>query len=314
MVIDRIRVLALLTAACAPASAELSWLYTFGSKEGIHPPKVLNRRPATLAMGRSEHPWGLGYPVAVATDLRGRVWITDSGTGSIHVFDRSTGAYREIRKAGDALLQQPAGIVADPQGRIYAVDSAAAAVYVFDQTGEYDRSLLKRGSRILERPTAIAVSDDGRTIYVADPARNAVVELNREGEVDNVIDLPPELRDPVAISVVHNQICVLGDSQHRVQVFSPAGIARGELRWEGIQAPSAFAWSPDRRRFLVANPRWTVVQVFDEEARESGAFGQAGDGVDQVRRIDALYVDSQGLIYEVDSHNGKVLVFADRDP
>jgi len=42
-----------------------------------------------------------------------------------------------------------------------------------------------------------------------------------------------------------------------------------------------------------------------------GVFGQLGEGVDQVERVDSLYAGRNGLIYLVDSHDGKVLVFGE---
>jgi len=302
---------ATLASGQAPPSVELRHLYTFGSKKGIHPPTVLNRRPATVPLGKGENPYGLVFPVAVVTDLRRRVWIADSGTASVHVFDIATGAYREIRRVGDVPLRQPSGLAVDPQGRIFLSDSGSGRVFVFDEAGEFDHLLWKLRERLLESPAAIAISEDGRTVYVADPPRNVVVALNREGEVNGTIQLPPELGEPAALSVVDNQIYVLGNRQHRVGIFSPGGNQRGEVRWDGIQFPSAFTYDAERRRFLVANPRWMIVEIFNDEGRNLGAFGQLGAGVDQMERVDSLYVDPQGLHYLVDSHHGKVLVFAD---
>jgi sugar lactone lactonase YvrE len=251
------------------------------------------------------------FPVAVVTDLRRRVWIADSGTASVHVFDLATGAYREIHRLGEVPLRQPSGLAVDRQGRIFLSDAGSGRVFAFDEAGEFDHLLWKPRDHPLESPAAIAISEDGRTIYVADPPRNVVVALNREGEVDATIQLPPEFGEPEAISVVDNQIYVLGNRQRRVGIFSPAGKLRGESRWDGIRLPSAFTYDAGRRRFLVANPRWTHVGIFDDEGRNLGAFGQLGEGVDQVQRIEALHVDPQGLHYVVDSHHGKVLVFAD---
>jgi sugar lactone lactonase YvrE len=295
--------------AQAPPPVEFRHLYTFGSKEGIHPPTVLNRKPATAVFGKAENPYGLVFPVTVATDLRGRVWITDSGTASVHVFDVPTGAYHEIRRVGDAPLRQPSGLAADGQGRIFLTDSGTGAVFMFDEKGEFQHALLKPGEHFLEGPTAIALSEDGKTIYVADPPKNVVVELNREGEVNGTINLPPELGEPSAICVIHNQVYVLGSRQHKVGIFSPDGTQRGESRWDGIQSPSAFTYDAGRQRFVVANPRWMIVEIFNEEGQNLGAFGQLGEGVDQMQRVDSLYVDPQGLLYLVDSHHGKVLVF-----
>ena len=305
---------AALASGQAPPSVEFRHLYTFGSKHGIHPPTVLNRRPATALLGKAENPYGLVFPVAVVTDLRGRVWITDSGTASVHVFDVATGAYREIRRVADVPLRQPSGLAVDGQGRIFLTDSGSGGVFAFDEKGEFGHTLLKPRERLMESPTAIAISEDGKTIYVADPPKNVVVELNREGEVNGVINLPPELGEPAAISVINNQVYVLGNRQHKVGIFSPGGTQRGESHWDGIQFPSAFAYDAARRRFLVANPRYMIVEIFNQEGQNLGAFGQLGVGVDQMQRVDSLYVDPQGLLYLVDSHHGKVLVFSDSPP
>ena len=293
---------------------EFRHLYTFGSRQGIHPNNLLSRRPLIAALGRGEHPWGLGYPVAVTTDFRNRLWITDSATCSVHVFDKKAGAYREIRRVGGVPLEQPSGIAADAQGRVYLADSGNGGVFVFDEKGEYDRMLVKPGKEILEKPTAVALSENGRTVYVADPPRNVVVAFNQEGEVNLTIQLPPELSEPSAISVADNQIYVLGNRQHKVMVFTPAGRPRGERRWDDNPFPSAIAYDGRNSRFLVADPRWAVVQVFDDAGRNVGVFGQLGEGVDQVERVDFLYAGRNGLIYLVDSHDGKVLVFGESRP
>lgn len=294
-----------------PLSVEFRHVCTFGSKAGIHPPRVFNRKLAVAAVGKGTYPYGLGYPVGVATDLQHRVWITDSATASIHVFDRISGGYREIKSAGGVPFEQPTGITADDQGYIYVTDSGTGGVYVFDEKGEYDRSLVKRGQRVLDKPSAIVVSENRRTIYVADPPRNAVLALNQEGEVNRTIDMPPEISEPVALSLIDNQLYVLGGRFHKVGIFTHNGSLRAQLQWDGVGLPTAFAYDGERKRFVVANPRFMITQVFDEEGRNVGSFGRQGEGVDQVERIDSVHIDSLGMVYVVDSHHGKVLVFAE---
>ncbi len=301
---------AIVTVGQAPQEVDFRHLYTFGSKEGIHPPGILNRKGARAVLGNAEHPFGLVFPVGVTTDLHNRVWIADSGTNSIHVFDTMSGGYREIRRVEEITLRQPSGIASDSQGRVYVADAVAGCILVFDENGEYDHALMKR-DRVMESPGALAISEDGKSIYVADPPRNVVVELNREGEVNSTIQLPPELHDPTSLAVIHNQIYVLGSQQHRVGIFSPGGRQRGELRWEGIAFPTAFAFDAARNHFMAANPRWMIVQAFDEEGINLGAFGQKGEAVDQMQRVDALHVDARGRVFVVDSRHGKVLVFGD---
>jgi sugar lactone lactonase YvrE len=296
----------------AARPADLFHLYTFGSPHGIHPPRLLNRKAAIGALGRPGNPNGLVYPTAVTTDLQGRAWIADSGTASVHIFDQSNGGYREIHNLAGVPFERPSGIASDDQGRVYLSDSGSGAVYVFDEHGEYDHALVKRGSGLLTAPAAIALSSDNRTIYVADPPRNTIVALNREGEINGLITLPPELAGIGSLAVVQNQLYLLGTQRFHVGIFSPAGKPRGEIQWEGVAYPTAFAYDSDRHQFLVANPRWMVVQVFNEAGGNLGVFGQLGEGVDQMRGVDYLYIDRKGLIYVVDSKHGKVLVFGEK--
>lgn len=291
---------------------QIQHLCTYGSKHGIHPPKVLNRRPARAAIGDDEHPYGLGFPEGVVTDAKHRVWIADSGTASVHVFDPATKAYREIRRAGDATLQRPTGLTMDRQGYIYLTDAGSGGVFVFDQSGEFDRALIpKKSGRILEAPTSIAPSEDGRTIFVADPPRKIIVALNREGESVGKIGSAESPIDALSLSVVGSEIYELDQRSHKVEVFSFSGMLRRELEWDGVALPSAFAYDRRRDLFFVVNPRWMVIDVFTGSGKNLSAFGQYGDEVHQMKRVDALYVDPEGLIYVIDSHDGKVLVFGE---
>ncbi|MDE3198488.1 MAG: hypothetical protein KGN84_19220, partial [Acidobacteriota bacterium] len=136
-------------AGTAP-SLEYRHVATYGSREGIHTPEALNRRPAKTAFGEGDFPWGIGVPNGVCTDLKGRLWITDSGVSAIHIFDRANNGYRQIRRAGDLTLRQPSGIVSDAAGRVYVTDAATGEVFVFDPDGVFDRSLIpRRAGRLL---------------------------------------------------------------------------------------------------------------------------------------------------------------------
>lgn len=311
-----IRALTLLWIALASAQTirELQYQYrcTYGSKHGIHPSKVLNKRAARAALGDDEHPYGLGYPTGVVADKRHRIWIADSGTASVHVFDPETKAYREFRRAGDVMLQQPSGLATDRQGYVYLTDAATGGLYAFDPAGEFDRSLIsKRSSRPLESPTAIAISDDGFTIFVADPPKKVIVAFNREGEEIGRIGSVDVPIDALSISVVGNEIYALDRRLHKFLAFSVSGKFRRELDWDGILMPSAFAYDKWRKLYFVANPRWMVIDIFSADGRNLGAFGQLGDAVHQMKGIDAIYVDPEGVVYAVDSHQGKVLIFSE---
>jgi DNA-binding beta-propeller fold protein YncE len=299
--------LPILILAALAGDLEFRHVATYGSKNGIHPPKVLNRRAPKAAVGESEHPYGLGYPTAVVTDSKDRIWIADSGTSSIHVFDPQTGGYREIRRVGDTTLSQPSGLAIDRQGYIYVTDTAAGAVYAFDPSGEFDRSLIPRKSgKILEGPTNIAASEDGRILFVADPPRKTILALNREGESIGTIG-PIE---PISIAVAGNELLALDGPTRQVNVFSFSGLFRRKLEWDEVRLPSAIAYDRPRGFFFVSNPRWMVVDVFASEGKNLTAFGRYGDAVEQMKSVTALWVAPNGTVFVIDSQGGKILVFA----
>ena len=285
-------------------------LYTFGTRDGIHPPKVLNRKAANTAFGRGEFPWGIGSPQSVVTDRQGRVWISDSGTGSVHVFDPEPGTYREIRRVGEATLQSPSGMIADAVGRIYLADAATGGVYVFDETGEFDRTLIpRRAGRLLETPVSLALSADGSALFVLDAGKQCVVTLNREGEQTAFFHLPREMHQPVWLSVIRTQVDVLGSFPNLVEEFSPAGKLRGETRWDDIRVPGPFVCDERLSGCAVVDAGHMVVRIYDEAGHPVTSFGQRGDGLDQMQRVDAIHVDAKGRVYLADALHGRVLVF-----
>lgn len=303
--------LSLMAAGQEQGNPQYRHLYTFGTREGIHPPKILNRKAANTAFGRGEFPWGIGSPQGVVTDRKGRVWISDSGTGSVHVFDLDAGSYHEIRRVGDATLQSPSGITEDAVGRIYLADAASGGVYVFDENGDFDRSLIpRRAGRLLENPVAVALSADGSALFVLDAGRQCVVTLNREGEQTAFFVLPQEMHQPVWLSVIHNQVNVLGSFRHMVEAFSPAGKLRGETKWDDIRVPGPFVCGEQLPGCAVVDAGHMVVKVYDESGFAVTSFGQRGVAVDQVQRVDAIHVDAKGRVYLTDTLNGKVVVFA----
>jgi DNA-binding beta-propeller fold protein YncE len=293
-----------------PAEIVYQHIATYGSKEGIHPPRIVNRKSIKAAIGEGEHPYGLGFPSSAVMDPKHRLWIADSGTSSVHIFDPPTGSYREIRRAGDSELRQPSGLATDRQGYIYLTDSALGAVFVFDQEGEFDRPLIsKKSGHLLDTPDLIAASEDGRAIYVADAARRHLIAFNREGELITTIGNDETPIDALAIAVIGSEIHVLDRISHKIRVFSAGGVLRREWEWPEVRLPSAFAWDRRRELYFVVNPRWMAIQIFDRDGHNVGSFGNYGDSVQQMKAVQSLYVDADGHVVAVDSHSGKVLVF-----
>ncbi|MDE3197013.1 MAG: hypothetical protein KGN84_11750, partial [Acidobacteriota bacterium] len=165
---------------------------------------------------------------------------------------------------------------------------------------------------LLNRPVSIALPEDGKAVFVVDADANKIVAFDREGEETAWFPLPRELTQPASIVVAHNQVQVLGSFLHIAGEFSPSGTYRGHVDWDGVRRPGAFTYDPVKKRYFVTDLSLMIVKVFGEDGNLIAAFGQRGEQVDQMERVDSIYVDREGAVYLTDSLHGKVLVFAER--
>ena len=146
--------------------------------------KPLSGSPRTWEPGR------LSYPVDVAVDRDGTVYVADFYNDSISVF---TPDGEFIRRFPDPYAPTGKGssgndgggiavtAVAVADGQVYATD--AYQVFVFTVEGELVRQFGRPGGGPdgLDRPGGIAVDRDGR-IYVSDSNQNRVIAFSPEGE------------------------------------------------------------------------------------------------------------------------------------
>jgi DNA-binding beta-propeller fold protein YncE len=291
-------------------AAEFEYLFTLGAKSGVNPAPKMAGRFGKLFFGAPERISPLMVPAAVAVDREDRVWITDRGAASVHMFDLIEGQYKLLRGADKIAFQCPSGIDSDVNGSIYVADACSGLVFVFDREGSFVRLLVSnRAKQLLQGPTSMAVAPDLKSIYLADPPQHKVLVLNQEGQL---IQEWRGFDTPSALALTREKAFVLDTARHHVQVFSLSGKPMGSLTWPQAREPSAFAVDPERKLFFVGDPRFETVQVFDERGSSIGAFGQSGSGAGEVRVPSGIHIDFRGRIYVVDPLNGKVLVFRER--
>src|SRR3990172_1294775 len=108
-------------------------------------------------------------PAAIVA-RNGRIYVADTGTHTIVVFDVARRKLFRfgVREPGNLL--KPAGLALDGEMNVYVADSKWRKVMVYDSLGLFQRTV---GSpEDLERPTGVAVSRDGERVYVIDRAHN----------------------------------------------------------------------------------------------------------------------------------------------
>ena len=306
MILTLLPVLAAPVRGGEPVKYEL--LRVLGSSGGVRPPERFGGRYGKLLFGKPAPP--LRVPDSVAVDPEGRVWITDRGTKSVHMFDNGRNRFKVIGGAGQLDFQCPAGIDSDSMGFVFVADRCLGRIFVFDRDAKFARFLAGgQAGLVLKRPTALAVSRDRKMIFVLDEACGKLVVLNAEGERLRGWDVPSEPGRSGAVAVSGGKAYVLGGKRNEIHMYSSTGSFLGVLKWDQARNVGAFAYDHDRRVFYAGDGLFRTILAFAESGDVIGAFGQTGPGPAQMESIESIYVDAAGRIYVVDSRNAKVLVF-----
>jgi DNA-binding beta-propeller fold protein YncE len=213
-------------------------------------------------------------PQCVAVDTQDNIYVTDSQSGKIFVFD-ANGKYRRVigsLKGGEGYFKRPTGI---------AVDSAAQRIYVTDTLRN--------------------------KIFMMDMQGSVLQTIGKTGTGDGEFNYPTELR-------LHgNDLAVVDAMNFRVQVFGRSGTFRYAIGKIGDGAgwmfrPKGIGFDSESHLY-VADGEWGVVQVFDEQGQLLYYFGGKGKGAEQFQLPTGLQIDNQDRIYVVDSFNRRVQVF-----
>jgi len=239
----------------------------------VESPKEKLLREMTGAASSSTSPVFMKPAAMVAR--KGRIYVTDTSTASIVVFDVPR---RKIFRFGQGrppnLLVKPSGLALDAEMNVYVADAKRREVLVFDSLGLFKRSI--GGPDDLERPTGVAVSRDGERIYAIDRSDN---------ESDN------------------HRVVVYGKDGKKIKVIGTRGDGEGQFN-----VPLQAAVAADGTLYVLDSGNFRV-QAFDREGTFLRAFGKAGVNTGNFARPRGIAVDDEGRIYVSDASFNNFQIF-----
>lgn len=166
-------------------------------------------------------------PLAIATDTKGNVYVTDATKGEhrVLVFNKQGKLLRELGSEGSQKGQfsYPNGIAVASDGTIYVADSNNARVQVFSPTGKHLRTITGTGDSALTHPIGIDVSRSGE-IHVAESLGHLVNVFNTDGTYlygfGELGIADGQFRYPIGLAINKNGRVMVADRDNaRVQIW-----------------------------------------------------------------------------------------------
>lgn len=244
----------------------------------------------------------------------GRIYVTDPGIATVHVFDLGERSYFPIRRFRNDILLSPIGIAAD-ESSIYLTDSVLKRVFVFDQKGNPAREVGMPATFI--RPAGIAVRDD--RIYVVDTHAHKVLvfakqdgrllfQFGRNGRQEG------EFNYPTNIFVGKDEFIYVTDSLNfRVQIFDKDGnfVTAFGKHGDGsgdFSKPKGIAVDSEGHIY-VADAHFDNIQIFDRTGALLLVFGNTGRKSGEMVLPAGIFIDDHDRIYVADSYNNRIQIF-----
>ena len=213
-------------------------------------------------------------PQCVAVDAQDNLYVTDSESGKIFVFEPNGKYLHAIGslKGGEGYFKRPTGI---------AVDSAAQRIYVSDTLRD--------------------------AVFILDLQGNVLNQFGKAGQGDGEFNLPTELR------LSGQELLVVDSMNFRVQAFDREGKFQFSIGKPGdttgaIFRPKAISVDSESHVYVV-DALWGVVQVFNREGQLLYYFGAKGTHAGEFQLPSGLFIDHDDRVYVVDSFNRRVQVF-----
>ena len=218
----------------------------------------------------------LGWPIGVALDAQENVYVSDTSTRTVRVYDKS-GEF--LRGIGKDLLVRPTGVAIDPaRQRLYVVD-----------TGQSD-------------------TPEAHRIRVFDLQGNVLQDIGRRGDGDG------EFNFPTSVSLdAQGRLYVVDSANNRIEIFDPEGKFLWKFGRAGDQIGD-FARSKavaiDRfGNIYVVDSRWSNVQIFNQQGQLLMIFAGVGTYPGLLMSPAAIAIDGNDTIYVSDSFGRRVNVY-----
>jgi len=280
---------------------------------------------AVAAPGDFVLEWGEKYhfvfPLAVAVDRKGDVFVADSGHQKIQKFDRKGSFITEwgpgvANRPDMARGPYPSWLTVDESGNVYVPPWQGSKVIKYDNNGTQLAEIATPGSGAdqMVSPSCVAVDRQGN-LYVSDNVTNMIYKFDASGKYllhwGGTGSADGQFNDPVGVAVDGQGTVYVSDTGNaRIQKFGSdgtflAGWGVGDVRPFNLGKLAV----DDAGRVYALEGLDSRVLVFTNTGRLVRTIGSPGSGLGQLQSPYGLAVDRHGKVYVADTGNVRVSIF-----
>ena len=214
----------------------------------------------------------LKLPVGLATDNRGRVFVSDAKLKKVYGYDGNGTLKVAIGKAGE--FKRPAGVaINNAIERLYVVDSSAHMVKVYDLKGKHLFDFGERGvdEGTFNYPTNLAIDRRNGNVAVVDTQNFRVQVFDKDGEF--------------------------------LMTFGKIGDSVGNFA-----RPKGIGIDSDGNMY-VTDAAFSNFQIFNDKGQVLMYLGGPGSARGKFQLPAAAYIDENDILYVVGNFFGRVQLF-----
>jgi DNA-binding beta-propeller fold protein YncE len=300
-----------------PEQPRIKYVDSIYGAADVEPVKKASFLDRLAGIQRKEFKPGFIKPYGIATDSRGRVYVTDSGQAVVFVFDPEQKQVGYLGRGAQVRLRVPIGIAVDARDRIWVADAVRQQVYAFDPEGN---ALLALGQPDeLSNPVAVAVDDSRQRLYIVDSKAHKVKVYSPEtgqplGEFGGRGTGPGQFNFPTNIALDRDgRVYVTDTMNFRVQIFDAEGrfleeFGRQGTRFGQFLKPKGIAIDSFQNIYVVDSD-FDNFQIFDQQNRLLMFVGGGGQIPGRFWLPAGIHVDRNNRIYVADQNNRRIQIF-----
>lgn len=309
-----------LTWPLPPEQPRVRYVTTYHGANDFKPAKKPSRMLAVLLGGKndgSDLSDQLVKPYGVAVSAEGRVYIADTASRRVFVFDEETRTVSFLGESGAGRLAKPIGVAVDERGTVYVADASLKRVFGYGPDGRMTMAFGHEGD--LSNPSGLAVDGARQRLYVADAARHQILRFSTaDGSLIEPIGRrgsePGEFNFPTNLAVDGQGRMYVADTLNfRVQIFDADGAFVKTFGTLGdspgtLNRPKGIAVDSERHVYVV-DASFNNFQIFDEDGQLLLDVGAGGMGAGEFFLPAGLFIDRRDRIYVADQGNSRIQVF-----